>query len=234
VSLWFKHDAHFHEHPKALRMRRLAGARADSCEVGWWRIIASGRRLGRWTFADEEHLEDAAGRYYRFVPIYREVGLLDGLTIHGGDDYQSPMTGAERVAKHRARNAGVVTPGVTDVTPRETRQEREETEDDRADLEAFLLVRRRAPTAKQRKLLDEILARHDVTGPAWAADIILRHPDDPIGAVLEADRAWREQRIADAIKAEKPKPRAVRSGGLPASVRETLAAWSEAKKDDAA
>jgi hypothetical protein len=202
VSLWFKHDAHFHEHPKCLRMRRLAGTKADSCEVGWWRIIGAGRRLGRWAFADEEHLRDAAGRYYRFVPIYREVGLLDGLTIHGGDDYQSPMTGAERVAKHRASNAAVVTPVVTEVTPRKTDKTREEREDNRDDLEAFLLVRRRAPSPKQRQILDEVLGRHDVTGPKWAADIILSNPDDPIGAVMAADKAWKAERTAGATKVE--------------------------------
>jgi hypothetical protein len=118
MSLWFKHDAHFHEHPKCLRLRRLAGNRADSAELGWFRIIAAAKRIGSWSFEDEEHLKDAAGRYFPFVALYREVGLLDGLTIHNGEEYQGPMSGRERVAQHRARNAPVVTPSVTDVTPR--------------------------------------------------------------------------------------------------------------------
>lgn len=85
-------------------------------------------------------------------------------------------------------------------------------DDGRADLEAFLLLKRRAPTAKQRALLDEVIARHDQTGPAWAADLMMRHPEDPIGAVIEADKAWRAERIAQAQEAERPKPKPKRSG----------------------
>jgi hypothetical protein len=77
--------------------------------------------------------------------------------------------------------------------------------DGRDDLEAFLLVTRRAPTAKQRKLLDDVLQLHDLSGPQWSAQIILSHPDDPIGAVIEADKEWRSERIA-AAKAEEHAP----------------------------
>lgn len=123
-----------------------------------------------------------------------------------------------------------------------TRQSRDETEtrhsnareisddDGRADLEAFLLVTRRAPTPRQRQLLDGLLDRHDLTGPQWAADIILRNPLDPIGAVIEADKAWRAERIAEAQAAEKPKPQPRRARGLPQSARDILA---EIKRLDA-
>jgi hypothetical protein len=83
-----------------------------------------------------------------------------------------------------------------------TRREEDKNEDGRADLEAFLMVRRKAPTPRQRKLLDDILEHRDVSGPRWAADIILKNPDDPIGAVIEADKAWRAERIASANKVE--------------------------------
>jgi hypothetical protein len=95
--------------------------------------------------------------------------------------------------------------------------------DGREDLEAFLLVTRRAPTPRQRALLDGVLDRHDLTGAKWAADIILRNPNDPIGAVIEADKAWRAERIAEATAAEKPKPQARRCRGLPQSARDILA-----------
>jgi len=98
-------------------------------------------------------------------------------------------------------------------------------DDGRADLEAFLLLKRRAPTPKQRQLLDEVMTRHDLSGPAWAADLMLRNPDDPIGAVIDADREWREQRIREAQQAERPKPRPRRSPGLPQSARELLEEW---------
>lgn len=101
-----------------------------------------------------------------------------------------------------------------------------EWDDGRADLEAFLLVTRRAPTPRQRQLLDGVLDRHDLTGPQWAADIMLRHPDDPIGAVIEADKAWRDERIAAARAVEKPKPKIRRAPGLPESTRELLDHWA--------
>jgi hypothetical protein len=95
--------------------------------------------------------------------------------------------------------------------------------DGRSDIEAYVLVRRQAPTPRQRALLDGVLDRHDLTGAKWAADIILRNPNDPIGAVIEADKAWRSERIAEAVAAEKPKPQARRCRGLPQSARDILA-----------
>jgi hypothetical protein len=75
-------------------------------------------------------------------------------------------------------------------------------DDGRADLEAFLLITRRPPTERQRKLLDGVLRLHDLTGPQWAAQIMLAHPDDPIGAVIEADKAYRRDRIEEARSQE--------------------------------
>lgn len=121
-SLWLKHDAHFGEHPKTLKLRRLAGRHADAAEVGWWRIVEGAKRYGEWAFEDEEHLAHVAGAYVRYVDLYRQVGLLDDLTIHNAEEYQAPASGAERTAKHRsARNVDVVTP----VTPREEKSRTE-------------------------------------------------------------------------------------------------------------
>lgn len=245
MSIWFKHDAHFHEHPKALRMRRLAGSKADSAEVGWWRIVAAAKRVGDWSFDDEDHLRDAAGRYYQYVGIYRQAGMLDDLTIHNGAEYQGAATPAERVANHRARNAAAVTPAVTDVTPRveKSREERVELsnarerlpgDDGRADLEAYVLIHRRAPSPRQRQLLDGLLERHDLTGPKWAADIMLRHPDDAIGAVIAADKAWRAERIAEAQAAEKPKPAVRRKASMPTATRELIEHWAAEREKAAA
>lgn len=110
---------------------------------------------------------------------------------------------------------------------------REAFDDDRPDLEAFLLVTRRAPSPKQRKVLDEIVMSHDVTGPQWAADMMLRHPDDPIGAVIEADQQWRAMRIEEAKSAERPKPAPRRPRGLPESTREILDHWAAQAKEGA-
>ena len=99
-------------------------------------------------------------------------------------------------------------------------------EDGREDLEAFLIIKRRAPSARQRQLLDDVMLRHDLTGPAWAADVMYRNPDDPIGAVLEADKEWRAERIAAAQAAERPKAIPRRPRGLPQPTRELVAEWA--------
>jgi hypothetical protein len=124
--------------------------------------------------------------------------------------------GEPRVRTHRAEGK--------DETRRVETSTRE-IDDGRADLEAFLLVTRRAPTTRQRKLLDDILDRRDITGPEWAADIMLRHPDDPIGAVIAADQEWRTARIAEARSEERPKPKPRRARGLPESTRELIEHW---------
>jgi 5-methylcytosine-specific restriction endonuclease McrA len=105
-----------------------------------------------------------------------------------------------------------------------------EADDGRVDLEAFLLITRRTPTPRQRALLDGLLERHDLTGPEWAADIMYRHPDDPIGALIEADKAWRAERIAEAQAADKPKPKVHRPKGLPTATRELIEHWAAEKK----
>jgi hypothetical protein len=130
-GIWFRHAANFGEHPKTLRLRRLAGSKADSAECGWWRILEAAKRYGSWTFDDEEHLRHAAGRYAALIPLYRQAGFLDGLTVHNGEEYQAPMTGAERVARHRASNADHVTHDVTGVTPRVEKSREEQREQSR-------------------------------------------------------------------------------------------------------
>jgi hypothetical protein len=166
----------------------------------------------------------------------------DFYRIHGLDDERGRRAAAARRGPDSPPDPAPVAPqpgpkrdpsGYTDET-RQDELRRDEHDDGRADLEAFLLVTRRAPTPRQRKLLDSLLDRHDLTGPQWAADIILRNPNDPIGAVIEADKAWRAERIAEAQAAEKPKPQPRRSRGLPQTTRDILAEMQRLAKDDAA
>lgn len=166
-----------------------------------------------------------------------EVGLIDLL---GGHRYRVHGLDAERERRRASattRGPSGDRPGIKrdplgqlDEAEAETRQRRERDEapreDDREDLEAYLLVTRRAPTQRQRALLDGLLDRHDLTGPKWAADIMLRNPDDPIGAVIAADKEYRAERIAEAQKAEKPKPQPRRPKGIPEHSRELLAHWA--------
>lgn len=170
-----------------------------------------------------------------------------GLVEVDGDRYSLKGFATERSRREdNARNAAAkrwhsdsnATASATAMPKRERRENEERVaatrasldDDRRADLEAFLLVTRRAPTPRQRQLLDGLLDRHDLTGPQWAADIILRNPLDPIGAVIEADKAWRAERIAEAQAAEKPKPQPRRARGLPQSARDIL---EELKRIDA-
>lgn len=53
-------------------------------------------------------------------------------------------------------------------------------------------------TDARKRVLDEILERHDVTGAAWAANIMRASPDDPFGAVMKADREWQAKRRSEA------------------------------------
>jgi hypothetical protein len=104
MGLWLRLSATFHEHPKMLAVRRAAGSRADSAELGWYRLLMAAKRYGRWTFASEEHLVHVAGPYYRFVDFYREARLLDDLTVHDGDSYNASKTPAERKEEQRERD----------------------------------------------------------------------------------------------------------------------------------
>jgi hypothetical protein len=59
---------------------------------------------------------------------------------------------------------------------------------------AALLERWPKVSKGQRRTLDEVLSRHDVTGAAFAAQVIRATPadKDPLAAVLEADRLWQD------------------------------------------
>ena len=54
-------------------------------------------------------------------------------------------------------------------------------------------------TEAQRRVLYEIADRHDVAGREWAADVIRRTPpdEDPLQAVMAADREWQRQQTTN-------------------------------------
>ena len=104
----------------------------------------------------------------------------------------------------------------------------------RADVQALRDRGWKRVTAKQRAVLDEVLARHDVTGPAFAAEVIRATlaAADPLAAVMEADRLWQasQRARADADEDEAKRTRAEadaehpRSGDRgPTSLSEILA-----------
>lgn len=66
---------------------------------------------------------------------------------------------------------------------------------ERADIAALRARGWKRITKPQRAVLDEVLERHDVTGPEFAAEVIRHTPDDqdPLAAVMAADRMWQQR-----------------------------------------
>jgi len=116
-----------------------------------------------------------------------------------------------RESRSRARKGGVpsVSPSVLTVEYGETLSANAETRalspskskrrrarrDEPPDV-AALLERWPRVTGGQRRSLEEIAERHDVTGRAWAEAIIRATPEgeDPFRAVMDADKAWQQER----------------------------------------
>lgn len=102
---------------------------------------------------------------------------------------------------------------------------------DRPDVQALRDRGFKRVTAKQRAVLDEVLARHDVTGAAFAAEVIGATPpdQDPLAAVMGADRLWQASRRARADadeaswSATKAQEKADLADGAPSWMRETPA-----------
>ena len=66
--------------------------------------------------------------------------------------------------------------------------------DERDDVQALRDRGWKRVTKAQRRVLDEVLDRHDVTGPAFAAEVIRATPADrdPLAEVMKADAAWQD------------------------------------------
>lgn len=97
------------------------------------------------------------------------------------------------------RGAPNVERGTTNgISPEENPGARE-----RADVQALLDRGWPKVTKAQRRILDEVLERHDVTGPAFAAEVIRSTPPDadPLEAVIAADRLWQDAQ-AERVAAE--------------------------------
>jgi hypothetical protein len=219
--------------------------------------LVAGRQTSRGRFrsiaAIRAILPAAYARHIDFLVAEGDLDVLTDGTVYvdGWDQWQEgDLTVKDRMAalRNRRRN-GTVTSTVTQPSPTAIRSSvgvgigvsgepngspaPRERYDGRADLEMFLLLRRRAPTPKQRRLLDEVLDRHDLTGPEWSADIMAKHPDDPIGAVLEADKAYRAERIAEAQAADAPKPKPRRPRGMPETTKQIMAEMAILRKESA-
>lgn len=149
-----------------------------------------------------------------------DAGLIDLLPghayrVHGLDREREMRAQSGRTAAAmRWQSAGNAVGNATPMLVREREREREreradsdasasDDDDGRADLEAWLLVRRRPPTERQRAVLDAYCRTFDVTGPQRAERLILEHPDDPIAALKADLDEFRKERLAEARAAER-------------------------------
>ena len=139
----------------------------------------------------------------------RPTGTTNGTASVDGEDVppsvptghrQSP-TGT-RARASRSANPDPTRPDPSRPTESLTRESRATS--GRADVQALRDRGWKRVTAKQRAVLDEVLARHDVTGPAFAAEAIRMTPPDadPLAAVMEADRRWQAAQRSRADAAE--------------------------------
>ena len=103
-------------------VRGLKAESANSAVVGWFRLQAAAKRRNGGTFASEAQLKQVLGHYARWIPRYRDIGILNDLTIRDWDLWQEDQDSdatrklkerrqrdAERKAKKRA--ADRVAPG---------------------------------------------------------------------------------------------------------------------------
>lgn len=155
------------------------------------------------------------------VKALLDSGLVDEAgagryRIHGLDKERTHRQERARAsALSRNRSATALRPLSDRPANRdETSKDEQEPSNDEPWLVAWWQIgRRRMPTEGQMKYVNAGLKAWDVTGPERIARLFLESPDDPIGALKADLDAWREQRAAEARKAEaeaaKPKRRTV-------------------------
>ena len=164
-------------------------------------LALAGRQTDRGRFRSLETLKRALppnySRQVDFLVAEMDLSVQpDGrVYVEGWDEWQEgDYTVGDRMSRlrNRHRNAGVTEPyrsatGV-DVGIGVGVDESYTDSEPRADIEAFCLVTRKMPTEKQRRLLDGMASRPDL-GVKWMEAIVLANPNDPIGALIAADRA---------------------------------------------
>jgi len=99
--VWLRMDTTFWSHEKLLAL--------PSDAARWsWLVLLSRAKERDGAFSSETQLKvDLGPRRYRWVKLFRELGLLDGLQIHDWDAYQlSRDNSVLRTRRWRARRSG--------------------------------------------------------------------------------------------------------------------------------
>jgi hypothetical protein len=177
-------------------------------------------------------IELRAGGVYRVHGLDAERGKRQAQAVIAAD--------ARWMQAHPVGNAdGMLTGpnGIPSGMPRRAETSIDETSIDEQDppwLTAWLQVRMRMPTQRQRDVLDAYLRAFDVSGPERASRVILSHPDDPLGAIIADLRSFREEAKAgaevqerEAIARRKVERRGFRKGSVEYELAQMLAAKQE-------
>src|SRR5438046_520707 len=101
--MWLRVDATMWSHEKILALPKDAAR--------WsWLVLLSRAKERDGVFSSENQLKVDLGSRYRWVRVFRELGLLDGLQVHDWDAYQlNRDNSAPRTRRWRARRAGDAT-----------------------------------------------------------------------------------------------------------------------------
>ena len=143
----------------------------------------------------------------------RAGGIASGRSRSSGTVVERPLNDRSRTPRTIGeRNANGIEPSRDEQSRDE--QSRDEQSDGRADLDAFVAVRRRIPTPAQRAFMDAYCQTFDQTGPERASRLIWANPDDPIGAMKTDLQTFREERRAEAAASEVPKARRRKGSGF--------------------
>ena len=210
---------------------RFDGIRGNMAHLGTWLLLL--------LVADMAHPAPAflppAPR--KSVAALRDVGLIE---LMGGGRYRVHGLAAERDRRSSAGNAGAsarwsernanamrthTEPDAIGMLD-ETRRDEPRQDEDEPWLRAWLSVRMRMPTARQREVIESYLRTFDETGDERAASLFLRHPDDPLGALIADLKSFRAEAAGEAVKAEeeaKVRRKDQRRGFRPGTVEYELA-----------
>jgi hypothetical protein len=141
--------------------------------------------------------------------------------------HDSDVSRRDTRARARSANPDPARPGPTRPGPESLERGSART-GEREDIAALRDRGWKRITKAQRAILDEVLDRHDVTGAAFAAEVIRNTAadSDPLEAVMDADRQWQaiQRRRADAEESQAKADKAQERSEAETRIAE-LAAW---------
>ncbi|MGD0121687.1 MAG: hypothetical protein ABSC46_03895 [Candidatus Limnocylindrales bacterium] len=202
AGLWDRVEGGYRIHdfldynPSRAGVEELRAAKSEAGHLGGLASGAARRKTGEADAKQESSTDPAIAK-----------------RTHSDDQSGSPQDGDQSAAgdglatNHEPTPVPVPVP-VPEPEPTPPLSKKEETatrvaKSTRPDIEA-LRQRLGRVSDPQIRILDEILDRHDVTGPNWAANLIRNTGpgQDPLRVVMDADTEWQAARRAETDAAE--------------------------------